>query len=79
MLAPWMEGGFPLLPASVRLLLGTSNGCGFQSAALGYAPLGAEISGWKVLFTTCQRKSQWGELLDEGRTWRKGELRNSIE
>lgn len=22
------------------------------------------FSGWKVLFTTCQRKSWWGELLD---------------
>lgn len=42
MLAPWVEGGFPLLPASVGLLPGTSNGCGFQSGALGYAPRGAE-------------------------------------
>lgn len=57
MLAAWVEGNFPLPPASAVLLLGLQTVVVFSRVCFDLHDFEQSFRGWKVLFTTSQRKS----------------------
>lgn len=65
--ARWLHGhrlAFPCFLPVWGCCLGLRVVVVFNQEHLDMHHLEQSFSGWKVLFTTCHRKSQWGELLD---------------